>query len=80
MYESAFDVGLQTRDGRFLSVSKASVAEMSADPPLPAHTNIPVEQAPDLMAYLTRLVTDSIRASHSERQQRWGRRERRGRR
>ena len=63
-YQSAFDVGLQTRDGRFLSVSKASVAEMSADPPLPAHTNIPVEQAPDLMAYLTRLVTDrSARAT-----------------
>jgi PQQ-dependent dehydrogenase (methanol/ethanol family) len=57
-YESPFDVGVQTIDGRFLSLRRASIAELTIDPPLAAHTRVPADEAQNLLAFLTRLTID----------------------
>jgi alcohol dehydrogenase (cytochrome c) len=57
-YESAFDLGVQTMDARFVSLSRSSIAELTIVPPLAAHVGVAPERTQDLLAYLTRLTAD----------------------
>ena len=55
-YQSPFDLGVQTIDGRFVSISKADAAVIARDSSvLPALDASPAETR-DLIAYLTRLT------------------------
>jgi alcohol dehydrogenase (cytochrome c) len=72
-YESPFDVGVQTSDTRFRSIPRSSIAELTVDPPLAAHANVPPDTLPNLLAYLTRLTTDAAVFTGSDEIARAGR-------
>ena len=55
-YESPFDLGVQTIDGRFVSISKAGVSAIARDPSLLPRLDASAGEARDLLAYLTRLT------------------------
>jgi PQQ-dependent dehydrogenase (methanol/ethanol family) len=57
-YENPFDLGLQTRDDTFLSLSKHDVASIRVEPsPMPA-VQASGDERQNLLAYLTRLTVD----------------------
>jgi alcohol dehydrogenase (cytochrome c) len=70
MYEGPFDLGLRSLDGKFHSISKSAVADLSReDSPMPKVEASP-EQMRNLLAYLTRLARDrsphATQAGHAE--------------
>jgi PQQ-dependent dehydrogenase (methanol/ethanol family) len=57
-YESPFDLGVQSLDGKFHSISRNRVAAVTAEPsPMPVVQASP-EEMQNLLAYLTRLTVD----------------------
>jgi putative heme-binding domain-containing protein len=57
-YESPFDLGVQSLDGRFHSISRAQVADITWEPSLMPRVQASTEELRDLLAYLTRLAAD----------------------
>jgi len=57
-YESPFDLGLQTLEGRYLSISRSDVREIVADASLVPDIQATSDQMQNLLAYLTRLAVD----------------------
>ena len=57
-YESPFDLGLQSVDGKFHSLSKSQVAELTREKSLMPKVEASPEQMRNLLAYLTRLSVD----------------------
>jgi len=57
-YESPFDLGVQSLDGRFHSISRSQVAEIVWEPSLMQKVEASPEEMRDLLAYLTRLNAD----------------------
>lgn len=57
-YESPFDIGLQTLEGGFHSLSRARIAQVTYEPSLMPQVQAPPEDLRNLMAYLTRLTAD----------------------
>ena len=57
-YESPFDLGVQSLDGRFHSISRAQVADITWEPSLMPKVQASAEELRDLLAYLTRLAAD----------------------
>ena len=57
-YESPFDLGVQSLDGTFHSISRSDVAEVVAEPSLMPRLEATAEEHRDLLAYLTRLTVD----------------------
>ena len=57
-YESAFDLGLQGVDGKFYSISKSQIAELTREKSLMPKVEASPEEMRHLLAYLSRLSTD----------------------
>ena len=57
-YESPFDLGVQSLDGKFHSISRRHVAEITREPSLMPKVQASAEEMRDLLAYLTRLTAD----------------------
>ena len=57
-YESPFDLGVQTIDGRFVSISKADAAAIARDSSLLPRLEASPAEMRELVAYLTRLTGD----------------------
>jgi alcohol dehydrogenase (cytochrome c) len=57
-YESPFDLGLQTIDGRFESIDKERVEAIEREPSLMPRVDATANEFRNLMAYLTRLAVD----------------------
>ena len=55
-YESLFDLGVQTIDGRFLSISRSQIAELTWEPSIMPRLQASATEMADLVAYLTRLT------------------------
>jgi alcohol dehydrogenase (cytochrome c) len=58
-YESLFDIGLQSFDGDFHSLSRDSIIEVTPQPSLMPKLEATPDQKRDLLAYLTRLTGDA---------------------
>jgi alcohol dehydrogenase (cytochrome c) len=58
-YESPFDIGLQTLDGKFLSIPRSQVADVKIEPSLMPRLEASADERQDLLAYLTRLTMPS---------------------
>ena len=57
-YETPFDVGVQSLDGQFHSISMQDVVEVVREPSLMPKVEASSSQMQDLLAYLTRLTID----------------------
>ncbi len=57
-YESPFDLGVQSLDGRFHSISRSQVAAITWEPSLMPRVEATSEERRDLLAYLSRLTVD----------------------
>jgi PQQ-dependent dehydrogenase (methanol/ethanol family) len=57
-YESPFDLGVQTLDGQFRSISRPNVAELTEQPSLMPPVEASAADMQNLLAYLTRLTVD----------------------
>ena len=57
-YESPFDIGLQSLDGAFHSLSRSQIAELTPEPSLMPPVQATAEEMRNLLAYLTRLTVD----------------------
>lgn len=58
-YEDPSDLGVQGVDGRFHSISKARISELTREKSLMPKTQASAREMGDLLAYLTRLTTDT---------------------
>ncbi len=59
-YESRFDLGIQTLDETFVSLSMQQVADMRAEPSLMPRVQASAGDMRNLLAYLTRLTVDRV--------------------
>lgn len=66
-YEGPFDLGVQSLDGRFHSISKTQVAEITREKSLMPKLAASVEDTRNLLAYLTRLTSDSATGAFTGR-------------
>jgi alcohol dehydrogenase (cytochrome c) len=57
-YETAFDLGVQSLDGRFHSIRRSDVAELTREPSLMPVVTASGDDMQNLLAYLTRLSVD----------------------
>ena len=57
-YESRFDLGVQSMDGKFHSLSRAHVADVTREKSLMPKIEMSPEEMRDLLSYLTRLTVD----------------------